>query len=64
MASKRPLLEQLMAWCHRCGAEAACEVVPGGLERQTVAALLLSRPSAELEDAERADPSVSGLARP
>lgn len=63
MASKRPLLEQLMAWCHRCGAEAACEVVPGGLERQTVAAPLLSRPSAELED-ERACPSVWGLARP
>eukprot|EP00438_Fugacium_kawagutii_P011381 Skav218988 [mRNA] locus=scaffold169:91567:99824:+ [translate_table: standard] len=47
----RPLLDELRSWCRSCAAEAACEVVPGGLELGSVlAALMLARPNAQLED--------------
>lgn len=52
---RRPLLDSLRGWCRACGCEASCEVVPGGLELgSTLAALMLAKPEAKLEELQRA----------
>ncbi|CAK9021977.1 unnamed protein product [Durusdinium trenchii] len=51
---RRSALAELDLWCRAVALEAACEVVPGGLAKQgALAALMLARPTASLEELQR-----------